>query len=770
MSEQRRAGLRVVNHPQAKTDAMAIAGGAPVYTADLAPADALVVKLLRSPHPAARILEIDTRGALALPGVVCVLTYRDVPRQRFSTAGAAYPGNNPWDRYILEELVRYVGDPVAIVAAEDEETAQRSLEKIRVEYQLLEPVLDFEQAETAAGTVHPEADYHYPVDIQGEPEKNLLGVDSYCHGDFAAVYAACPVQVDETFYTKQNQQAMMETFRTVSRLDAHGRLIITSSTQVPFHARRIAAQALGIPESRICVEKPRIGGGFGAKQTVVSELYPALVTFKTGRAAKCIFSRQESFAAGNTRHQTRVRVRLGLDRQGIVRAAAIDCLENAGAYGEHSINVVGLVGRKNLPRCAKAEAVAFTGRVVYTNTVPGGAYRGFGATQGCFALESCLDIAAERLGMCPVALRERNLPQVGEVMPSYYGETLTSSSLARCMARGREMIGWDAKWPRRQTAPHLVRGVGMALTMQGSGLPGMDNNAVTIRLEDVGHYTLSIGATDMGTGCDTILAQMAAEILGCGLEDIVVPPVATDTSPYDTGSYASCSTYVTGNAVILAAERLLEQMHGEAAAVLDCSPEELDFDGRMFTAGERQLSRQELAWRSAYGHGNWMIAAASFSGQQSPPPFMAGFAEVEVDTETGKVRLVDFAAVVDCGTVINPSLARVQAEGGLGQGIGMALLEDVVYSPGGRLRTDSFLDYKIPSRLDLPELRVDFSQSWEPSGPFGAKSIGEVVLNTPAPAIANAVYNAIGLRPHSLPIRPEWVCMALRERAEAEPS
>ena len=755
--------LRVVHNPHPKTDAAAIAGGAPVYTGDLVPPGALVVKLLRSPHAFAEVLEVDAGEALALPGVACVLSHKDLPETRFSTAGETFPGNNPLDRRILDRWVRYVGDPVAIVAAEDEKTAELALEKIKVRYGVLTPVLDFTQAEGNASVVHPEEDYRYPMDVGGDPGQNLLGREEYIQGDFDGVFAACPVQVDETFSTVQNQQAMLETYRSFTRLDHLGRLEITSSTQIPFHTRRIAAQALGLPQSRVTVAKPRVGGGFGAKQTVVSELFPAAVTLRTGRSAYCCFTRQESFVGGNTRHRFRIRVRLGADETGVIRAAAMDCLEDAGAYGEHSINVIGLSGRKNLPRCARAEAVRFTGRVVYTNTTPGGAYRGFGATQGCFALESAMDILAEKLGMCPAELRLRNLPRVGETMPIYYGETLTSSALERCVRQGMERLGWQEKWPRRAVGPHKVRGVGMALTMQGSGLTGLDSNSAVLRLEDGGFYTLHIGATDIGTGCDTILAQMAAEVLGCAVEDVVVPPVRTDTSPYDTGSYASCTTYVTGNAVILAAEKLLEEMRAAAGEYLNCPAAEVDFDGETFSGGGRQVSRKELAWETVNGPRRWLSASASFSGKQSPPPFVAGFAEVEVDTETGAVAVTDFVAEVDCGTVINPTLARVQTEGGIVQGLGMALMEDVSIAPDGRLRTDGFLSYKIPSRLDVPPIRVEFAESYEPSGPFGAKSLGEVVLNTAAPAVANAVYNAVGLRAHSLPIRPEWICLSLRE-------
>ena len=764
--------FRVVNHAIPKLDARRLMCGAPVYTEDLVPPDALCVRLLRSPHASARILSIDTAIAQKVPGVACILTYRDVPHHRHSYAGSNFPGNNPFDRCILEERVRYVGDPVAIVAAETPEAAARALRLIRVEYAVLPPVLDFEKAEGNPSVVHPEEDYHYQMEIGGDIARNILSSERDESGDFEAVFAACPIRLTETYYTRPNQQAMMETFRTFSYYDHMGRLTLCSSTQIPFHVRRIAAQALGLPQSRIRVIKPRIGGGFGAKQSVVSEIFPAVVTLKTGRPAYLCFTRQESFACGNTRHEFRVRVTLGAERDGTVKALWVDSLENAGAYGEHAVNVIGLSAHKTLPLYAKAKAWRYTGKVVYTNTVAGGAFRGFGATQGCLAVESTVNKLASLLNLDPGEVRLKNLPTVGAPMPAYYGELLQSCTLPRCIETGKRMIGWDEEYSpvpfAHPTWEHRFRGVGMAVTMQGSGLTNMDSCTVTLRLNDGDFYTLLIGATDMGTGCDTILAQMAAEILLCPLESISVDGVDTEYSPYDKGSYASSTTYVTGNAVVRAAEALLQKMRSAAAVMLDVPPEALAFDGEAFTAGNRRLTVAKLGIESVNGQHEWLTATASFSGHSSPPPFVAGFAEVEVDTETGEVTLLDLVGVVDCGTVVNRALARVQAEGGLAQGAGMALYEEVCYDERGHLCTDSFMQYKIPSRLDLPPIRVAFEESYEPSGPFGAKSIGEVVINTPSPAILAAIRNAVGVELHSLPATAEKVCMALRKELDSK--
>ncbi len=756
--------LKIVNHAPPKLDANAIATGAPVYTDDLAPQSALVVKVLRSPHASAFITGINTAAAKTVPGVACVLTHEDVPAVRHSYAGANYPGNNPFDRLILDRQIRYIGDAVAIVAAENANAAEKAAALVKVEYRLTTPVLDFETAENHPTTVHGEEDYLYQMDIGGDVKKNILSYDEYKMGDFEAEFAACPVQLCETYYTKQNQQAMMETFRTFTYLDTFGRLVVVSSTQVPFHVRRNMARGLGIPASKIRVIKPRIGGGFGAKQSLVSEFYPAVVTLATGRPAKIIYTRTEAFTASNSRHQFRIAVRLGADTDGTVRALSVESLENAGAYGEHSVNVIGLSAHKTMPLYAKAKAYLYTGKAVYTNTMPGGAFRGFGATQGCFAVESTVNKMAALLNLCPTEVRLKNLPGEGQVMPAYYDEILTSCSLPACIETGKKMLGWQEKQGPKKTGPHTFRGVGMAVTMQGSGLTNMDACTVNITLQDGGFYALAVGSTDMGTGSDTILAQMAAETLLCPLENILVNGVDTDHSPYDKGSYASSTTYVTGNATVLAAKKLLRQMKDAAAERLCAEADDISFDGAYFTKQGKSLPLEELGVESVNGQSTWLTASASYSGKSSPPPFVAGFAEVEVDTETGAVTVLDLVGVVDCGTIVNKSLARVQAEGGFAQGFGMALCEDVHYTKEGRMQTSNFMQYKIPGREDMPPIRIAFEESFEPSGPFGAKSIGEVVINTPAPAIAAAVANAVGVNINTLPITAEKVLLALMEK------
>ncbi|GBG56667.1 aldehyde oxidase [Sporomusaceae bacterium FL31] len=757
--------MKIVGKGIAKIDAINIATGKPVYTEDLAFKNALVVKILHSPHAFAKIKSIDTSKAEKLKGVECVLTYKDVPNVRFTLAGQSYPEPSPYDRLILENIVRYVGDEVAIVAAVDEKTAVKAMKLIKVDYELLEPVLDFEQAIGHSSVVHPEADVYCNFDIGMNKDQNIVSSYKLEAGDVEAELSQCDVVVEGTYYTQAQAHAMMETYRAFSYMDHAGRLVLISSTQIPFHVRRKLARSLNMPASKIRVIKPRIGGGFGGKQTVAVEPFVAAVTLKTGKPALLVYDRKETFCSTTSRHAMRLKVRLGADRDGFIRVVDIQGLSDTGAYGEHASTVFSVVGDKTLPLYNKTKAVRFMGDVVYTNKLPAGAFRGYGATQGTFALESTVNQLAGKLNMDPTEIRLKNLIQQGESCLTYKNKVLGSSTLDRCIAKGKELIGWDDKYPRREMGNNKVRAVGMAVTMQGSGIAGIDTASAEVRLNDDGNYTLLVGSTDMGTGSDTILAQMAAEILETELENIIVYAADTDVSPYDPGSYASSTTYVTGMAVVKAAEDLKRQIIEQGARFLETAPVDVEFDGLMLQTsdGSRSMSLEKLAELLVLGMGNkQLVGNATYGSPVSPPPFIAGFAEVEVDKETGKVELIDFVAVVDCGTVINPNLARIQVEGGIVQGIGMALYEEVRYDERGTLQTNSFMQYKIPSRKDVGSIRVAFEESYEPTGPFGAKSVGEVVVNTPPPAIVNAIYQATGVSIESLPATPEKIYMGIR--------
>ena len=751
--------MKNVGAPVRKKDALALVTGKPVYVEDLAPRDCLCVKVLRSPHANALVQSVNTSAAGKVPGIEAIYTWEDVPQNRFTMAGQTYPEPSPYDRLILDRHVRYVGDPVAIVAGEDENCVDKALRLIKVTYEVLPAVLDFTSAKDNPTLVHPEDDWKALCDVGADNRRNLCAVGCEGEGDVDAVLADCDVVLTDTYHTRANQQAMMETFRTACFMDAYGRLNVFSSTQIVFHVRRILSNALGIPKSKIHVYKPRIGGGFGAKQTVVAEVFPAFVTLKTGKPSMMIFSRKESQTASSPRHEMQITVRIGAMNDGKIRAIDVYTLSNTGAYGEHGPTTVGLSGHKSIPLYGGLDAFRFCYDVVYTNVMSAGAYRGYGATQGIFAVESSVNKLAARLGMDPVALRKANLVREGQVMPAYYGETATSCALERCLDRAADMIGWNEKYPCRDMGGGKVRAVGIAMAMQGSGISGIDVGSAAVSLTDGGGYQLSIAAADMGTGCDTILAQMAADALECGVDDIAVSGADTDTSPYDSGSYASSTTYVTGKAVEQACAELRDKMLRAGARLLDCPVSELDFDGKAIknVNSGQAVSLKELADAAMSGACGVLCATVSNTSPVSPPPFMAGAVEIELDTLTGGVTVLDYAAVVDCGTVINPNLARVQTEGGLAQGIGMALYEDIRYTPGGRMLNDSFMQYKIPTRLDVGRLRVEFESSYEKSGPFGAKSIGEIVINTPASAIIHAIYNATGHFFTDLPVLPDSI-------------
>lgn len=761
--------MRVVSQPVRKKDAMALVTGKPVFMDDLAPKDCLIVKVLRSPHANAKVLSIKTEVAKKVPGIEAVYTWEDVPQERFTMAGQTYPEASPQDRLILDRHVRYVGDPVAIVAGENEVCVDRALRLIKVEYEVLPAILDFHMAMDHPVLVHPEENWKTLCPVGADNRRNLCASGESHDGDVDAVLKECDVVVEGTYHTKANQQAMMETFRTACYIDAYGRLNVFSSTQIVFHVRRILSKALGIPKSKIRVMKPRIGGGFGAKQTVVAEVFPAFVTWKTGKPSKMIFTRRESQEASSPRHEMEVTIKVGAMRDGRIRAMDLYTLSNTGAYGEHGPTTVGLSGHKSIPLYGSLEAHRFSYDVVYTNVMSAGAYRGYGATQGIFAVESAVNELADRLGMDPVELRKKNMVREGQIMPAYYGEQTNSCALDRCLERAASMIGWKDKYPCRDIGNGRIRSVGIAMAMQGSGIAAVDVGSATVKLNEDGSYMLSIAAADMGTGCDTILAQMAAECMECSVENIAVLGADTDSSPYDSGSYASSTTYVTGKAVERACIGLKERILELAGEMLERPVEELVFAGDRVESVDQSesVSLKEIGIRSMAGNNCALQVTETNSSPLSPPPFMAGAVEIELDKETGHVEILDYAAVVDCGTVVNPNLARVQTEGGLAQGIGMALYEDIQYTAQGRMRNNSFMQYKLPTRLDIGRLRVAFESSYEKSGPFGAKSIGEIVINTPSPALAHAIFNATGIWFRELPITSEKIAMGILERNKA---
>lgn len=756
--------MKTVNQPMRKKDAMQLVTGQPVYMDDVIPQDCLIVKLLRSPHANAIVQEIDTSRALLVPGIEAIYTWKDVDQQgrRYTQAGQTYPEPSPYDRLVIDRHVRFAGDVVAILAGKDEKCVDKAMKLIKVRYEVLPAVLDYHTALDNPILVHPEENWESLAPVGADNKRNLCAHDETGAGDIEAVLAGCDVVIDHTYHTRACQQAMMETFRTYCSIDAYGRLNVLSSTQIVFHCRRILANALHIPKSMIRVAKPRIGGGFGAKQTSVCEVYPAFVTWKTKKPSKIIFSRYESQIASSPRHEMELHVRLGATKDGIVRGIDLYTLSNTGAYGEHGPTTVGLSGHKSIPLYGKAEAFRFVSDVVYTNHMSSGAYRGYGATQGLFAVESAVNELADKLGIDPFVIRQRNIVREGDVMPAYYGQVNTSCALDRCLQAVHDNIGWDEKYPVRDMGNGKVRAVGMGMAMQGSGITSVDVGSASLKINDDGFYTLSIGAADMGTGCDTILAQIAAEVLDCPLDNVTVLGADTDSSPYDSGSYASSTTYVTGKAVEQCAEQLKQKICQVGAGLLGLDERAVVFAGDAVTSedGTQRATLAQIAAASQCGSNTALEAVVTHSSEISPPPFMVGAAEVEVDLETGEAQVIRYEAAVDCGTPVNPNLARVQAEGGILQGIGMALTENVTYDDRGMPQENSLMQYKIPARNDIGHIHVVFENSYEGTGPFGAKSIGEVVINTPLPAVADAIYHATHKRFYELPITREQIALA----------
>ncbi|HNX16544.1 MAG TPA: molybdopterin-dependent oxidoreductase [Bacilli bacterium] len=766
--------LKVVNKKTPSVDGHAEMMGRPVYTDDYAPHGALVCKMLRSPHAFAHIKNIDTSKAESLNGVKCVLTYKNVPHVAMSRAGQGAPAPSPIDKFILDEYVRYVGDEVACVAAINERTAEDALKLIEVEYEVLEPVLDYKTAYRNKNIIHPEDGISQAFEMGFRPKENVAATYEMEIGDTEKVLSQCDVVIEHTAESQAQAHSMMEPHCSNARLDDHNRLVIYSCTQTPFHMRRILTKTLGLPLNQVRIVKPRVGGGFGGKQAFHCEFFVALVTLRTGLPSRMVYTREEVFSSSYTRHPMMITMKIGASKDGIIKAIDCRALSDTGAYGEHALTVFMIVGSKVLPLYNKVEAVKFGGRVVYTNHVSSGAFRGYGAIQGNYVLETAIDVLAEKLHMSPIELRLKNSMKEGETSPIFevMGEgtkgtpmIMESCKLPYCIERGAELIGWDKKYPRVQVGPHTIRSVGMAIAMQGSGIPFMDMGSSSIKLNDDGSYVVTSGATDIGQGSDTVITQIVAEELMTTVDKVTIYSSDTDLTPFDVGAYASSTTYVSGNAALKAAQQMKDRLIKEAARILEVEEEDIDFNGSVFKAKKKELTLPELARQITYSKDMKQVSVTeSYFGHVSPPPFMAGYAEIEIDTETYEYKLLNYVSVVDCGTTINPMLARGQVEGGIVQGYGMASCEAVLYNSQGKLLSNSFSTYHIPTHKEIDKLTTEFADSYDPTGPFGAKSVGEIGIDTPPAVICNAIYNAVGVRINDLPITPEKIMRALKEK------
>jgi CO/xanthine dehydrogenase Mo-binding subunit len=767
--------MKVVNTLVKSIDGLGIMKGRKAYTDDFAEKDSLIVKVLRSPHPFAKIVKIDDLEAKKLMGIEMVLTHKDFKRIPFTRAGQGYPEPSPHDKFVLDEYVRYIGDEVLAVVGVSDEVCQKALDLIKVEYEVLNPILDFEIAKDNEIIIHPEPEIHEMFDIGFKPKRNIAASYGMEIGDVKKTLESCDYVIKETFYTQAQAHVMLEPHTVNARMDYMNRIVIFSATQTPFHVRRIISQGLEIPMSKIRVIKPRVGGGFGGKQAIHGEMLVAYVTYKTGKPAKMIYTRKEVFESTYSRHPMRIDISLGADKDGNLKV--IDCLglSDTGAYGEHALTVFMVTGSKVLPLYNKVDSVRFAGDIVYTNHTPAGAFRGYGAIQGNFALESAIDILCKKMKIDPIAFRQKNMMKEKETSPIFaiMGEgtagtamNMETCKLEECVERGMELIDWKNKYPRIETEDK-IRSVGMAIAMQGSGIPYIDMGSATIKLNDDGFYNLMVGATEIGQGSDTVLTQIAAEELMTDVEKVIIYSSDTDLTPFDVGAYASSTTYVSGNAVKRAAKELKEQMLIEAARIFAVKVEDIDFNGETFKVDntDKEMSLIDFSNQITYSHEQKQLqVTSSYVGHKSPPPFMAGFIEIEIDKETFEIDILNYVSVVDCGTTINPMLAKGQVDGAIIQGLGMAHFEDVIYTKNGKLISGDMLNYKIPTRLDVKKLTTVFVDSYEESGPFGAKSVGEIGIDTPPAALANAVDNALGIRIKDLPITSEKIFKEMRRK------
>ncbi len=767
-----------VGRPRPKVDAAKLVQGRPVFAVDMRREGMLYAALLTSPHAHARIKRIDTSRAEALPGVHAVLTYRDLPRVKFASGGQSYPNPKPYDQVVLDWKVRHVGDRVAVVAAESPDIARRALRLIDVEYEVLPHVLDpLEAMQPGAPVIHDEEDTTDLYDRQ----RNIVHHIEAQVGDPDAAWAEADVVFEREYRTSQQQHVNLEPHAVLTYWDEDDRLVVVTSTQVPFHIRRMLAGIVGLPEKRIRVVKPRVGGGFGNKQELVVEDLAAWLTIKTGRPVYLEYTRYQEFVSSRSRHPHIMRYKAGVTRDGRLVALELHLVTDAGAYGTHSLTVPMVAGLKSLS-LYNAPYTRFVCDSVYTNKPTPGAMRGYGATEAFFGLESLMSEIAAEMGWDPLEFRRQNWVQVGERVriarelgegPTGHEQVVQSSGLDACVRLGAAAVEWHAKrgnerWRRVPGKPHLRRGIGMSVAMHGSGVAGLDMAAAFLKMNDDGSFNLLVGASDIGTGADTVLAQIAAEVLGVTADDIIVYSGDTDFTPFDKGSYASSTTYISGNAVRKAAQAVAQQIRERAAQMLGVDdPQAMVLrEGRVFAPDGRAVSLREVALHSLHQHDQRQImASASHMSPTSPPPFAAQFVEVTVDIETGQITVDRVVMVLDAGRVINPLAAAGQAEGGIQMALGYAHTEEMVYDERGKMVNARPGPYYTYRAADMPEIEVIFVQTEEPTGPFGAKSVAEIVVDGIAPALADAVYDATGVRLRSIPLTPERVWRALQRAA-----
>ena len=781
--------MHTVGHPEIKVDAMKLVQGKPAFTADITKPDMLIAKVLHSPVAHANIKRIDVSKARALPGVAAVLTWEDIPRVVYSTAGQSDPIPGPLDMFSLDKKVRFVGDRVAIVAAETAEIAEYALQLIEVDYEELPVIIDPRDAmKEGAPQIHDEPEF---VNFAAsDASKNLAAEIRIDIGDVEKGFEEADRIFEEEYVVPKVQLAHIEPHVVITYWDADDRLVIRTSTQVPFHVRRIIAPVIGLPVKRIRVIKPRIGGAFGGKQEVLIEDVAAHLTIATGRPVLYEMTREEEFIASRSRHPMRIRLKTGVKKDGTITANEMICLSDTGAYGCHALTVAGNTGHKSMAlyvgdgKYRQSPNIRFYADVIYTNTPPSGAYRGYGVPQGAWAVERQMEAIVLEMGFDPIDFRLKNTLRPGELHPFSTAwsegrepkpEVVNTIGLEDCVAQGKAAIDWESKWGNQSWhaipgKPFLKRGIGLALVMQGTSIPYLDMGGASIKLNDDGTFNLLVGATDLGTGSDTVLGQMAAEVLGVPLEDMIVYSSDTDLTPFDKGAYASSTTYISGAAVTRAAKKVAERIKLRAARMFSERGAEIDAEDiklvnrSAVTLAGQAISIEDIAMDALHHTDQEQImAVASHVSPVSPPPFAAQFAEVTVDIETGQITVDKLVMAVDAGVIINPVTASGQVEGGMTQALGYAVSEEMVYDAKGKARETDLLDYHIFRADEMPEMKTIFVETFEPSHPFGVKSVSEIPIDGVAPAVGNAILDACGVSLKEIPAVPEKIWRGLKE-------
>ncbi len=767
--------FKIIGKSETKIDSLGLTTGVEKFTDDYDVREPLVGKILYSPYAFAKIVNIDFEEALKVEGVKAVFCHTNTKQILHTTAGQGFPEPSPYDSVLFDSTVRFIGDKVALVVAENEKSAKEGVLKIKVEYEELTPIFDPEKAMDENAPVIAREDSYVPLPVKFDKDKNLAAEIEIGFGDVEKACNDADYVFEYTFNTQYASHCAIEPHSVITTTDAKGRLVIITATQVPFHVRRIVSKVLEIPAGKIRVIKPRIGGGFGGKQEVFLEPLAGLATLKTGRPVKIILSREEVFVSSRTRHPMRTTLKMAFNKDGEIKALDMDCLMNTGAYGSHALTVLGNGGAKVLPLFNKIDNMHFLGRTVYTNLPVGGAYRGYGATQTYFAFNQLIDMIAEKCGIDFVEYCKKWHIKSGETSKVFEAlgegkegvkQYVRSNKLTECIDKGAKAINWTEKRGKKVKNGDKVKGVGLAISMQGSSIPLIDMGSAYMKMNDDGSFNLSVGATDLGTGSDTILAQIAAEVLGIEVDKIIVLSSDTDTTPFDVGAYASSTTYISGRAVLKCATNIKDEIIKVAANMLLENADDLYLAGGkvLSNSSDKSVGLDEVAVHSLYSRDQHQIQAhASSISHESPPPFAAGFAEVEVDMKTGKVNILKFVSAVDCGMPLNPVLVEGQMEGAVINGINYACFEEYLFSEKGKMKNSGFWDYKLYTTMDMPEMETIVVDSYEETGPFGAKSVGEIGINLPMPAIANAIYDATGVRMFEAPFTPERVLKAIKE-------